>query len=142
MGTLLTGAAAGGPAGAAGAVSIGGFSEPTGAIGATGAAGVAAAGLAPGSARASGLTVCSFSRFRIACDERSRAPIRVKAMLSVRKMANRIHVVRVNRSPAPRVVIRPVGPPPEPSAPPSERCIRTTKTSAAQTRALRVSSRP
>ena len=50
----------------------------------------------------------------------------VSARLIDKNMANRIQVVRVSRSPAPRVETSPVGPPPPPRAPPSERCNSTT----------------
>ncbi len=54
--------------------------------------------------------------------------------LSTKNTVVKIEVMRVSRSPAPRAVNMPEGPPPMPSAPPSERCIRITAVSATQSR--------
>ncbi len=55
----------------------------------------------------------------------SRLPTTVMASEQMKKATARIPVMRVSKLPAPRADMKPEGPPPMPSAPPSERWIRT-----------------
>ena len=59
---------------------------------------------------------------------------RVRLMLRIKNRVARTQVVRVSKSPAPRALIIPDGPPPMPRAPPSDRCRRTTAISEMLTR--------
>ena len=112
----------------------------TGTAGAGVLAGAAGCWAACLRARAAGSKPSIFSRSTTASPRWARPMMRVSARHSTKNTPARILVVRVRRSPTPRVDIKPEGPPPMPSAPPSERWSRITPTNAAQTK-IRITSR-
>jgi hypothetical protein len=75
----------------------------------------------------------------IAAGDRETPAKAASTMLMPTNITASTAVVRVSKSAAPRAVISPAGPPPVPSPPPSERCIRITPTSAAAIRPWRTS---